>query len=100
MLALPLLDFPYGHYVMSATWHMLNGRSGDQHHLFPVPAPEGPDARQGPMLPADYYKTETLDVDLQIAVGMHSFRHVSQDHLTTFLHGALTQSVSKASELT
>lgn len=69
MYALPLLDFPYGHYVMSAKWHMLHGRSKDEHHLFPVPVPEGPDACQRPRLPADYFRTEALDVDLQIAVG-------------------------------
>ena len=69
MFALPLLDFPYGHYTMSANWHLPDGRNGDQHHLFPVPVPEGPDARQGPMQPADYYKTERVDIELQIAVG-------------------------------
>lgn len=71
MYALPLLDFPYGYYVMSAKWHMLHGRSKDDHHLFPVPVPEGPDARQAPMLPADHYRTEAVDVNLQITVGAH-----------------------------
>ena len=69
MFALPLLDFPYGHYTMSADWHLPGGRSGDQHHLFPVPVPGEADAKQGPMQPADYYKTDRVDIELQIAVG-------------------------------
>lgn len=69
MLALPLLDFPHGEYILSSEWHHSNGRNGQQHHLFPVPVPTGPDARQGPMLPADHFKSSALDIDLQIAVG-------------------------------
>lgn len=76
MFALPLLDFPHGHYVMSAQWHLSSGRSNDDHHLFPVHPPEGPDARQGPMLPADHFKTKAVDIDLRIAVGESPLVHL------------------------
>ena len=69
MLALPLLDFPNGHITLSSKWRLPNGRNGNQHHLFPVELPTDPDARQGPMLPADHFKSSGLDVDLQVVVG-------------------------------
>ena len=69
LLALPLLDFPFGQYVLSSDWHLPNGRDGNQHHLFPVPVPIGPEARQGPMLPADHFKSSALDINLKVAVG-------------------------------
>ena len=69
MLALPLLDFPNGQYTLSSTWHLPNGRDGNQHHLFPIDLPSDPEARQGPMLPADHFKSSGLDLDLQVVVG-------------------------------
>lgn len=65
MLALPLLDFPNGQFILSSTWHLANGRDGNQHHLFPA----DPTARQGPMLPADHFTTSALDVQLHAVVG-------------------------------
>jgi len=69
LLALPLLDFPCGQYILSSNWRLSSGRNGNQHHLFPVPVPTGPDARQGPMLPADHFKSSALDINLQVVVG-------------------------------
>ncbi|KAL0027199.1 hypothetical protein WJX77_002651 [Trebouxia sp. C0004] len=69
LLALPLLDFPCGQYILSSNWHMSSGRDGNQHHLFPVCVPTGPEARQGPMLPADHFKSSALDIDLRVVVG-------------------------------
>ena len=69
LLALPLLDFPCGRYILSSNWQLPNGRNGDQHHLFPLESPIDPEARQGPMLPADQFKSTALDVDLSVIVG-------------------------------
>lgn len=69
MLALPLLDFPNGQYILSSTWRLPDGRDGNQHHLFPVEVPTDPAARQGPMLPADHFLTSALDVQLHAVVG-------------------------------
>lgn len=69
MLALPLLDFPNGQYILSSNWRLPNGRDGNQHHLFPVEVPSDPMARQGPMLPADHFTSSGLDVQLQVVVG-------------------------------
>ncbi|KAL0047867.1 hypothetical protein WJX82_001975 [Trebouxia sp. C0006] len=69
LLALPLLDFPCGQYILSSKWHLSNGRDGKQHHLFPLAVPADPEARQGPMLPADHFKSSALDIDLQVVVG-------------------------------
>jgi len=69
LLALPLLDFPCGQYILSSNWHLSNGRDGNQHHLFPLAVPTDPEARQGPMLPADHFKSSALDIDLQVVVG-------------------------------
>ena len=72
MLALPLLDFPNGQYILSSEWRLSNGRDRNQHHLFPIDVPTGPTARQGPMLPADHFTSSALDVKLQVAVGEHA----------------------------
>jgi hypothetical protein len=69
LLALPLLDFPCGQYILSSNWHLSDGRNGNQHHLFPLAVPSDPEARQGPMLPADHCKSSALDIDLQVVVG-------------------------------
>ena len=69
MLALPLLDFPNGQYILSSSWRLSNGRNGNQHHLFPIKVPTEPTARQGPMLPADHFTSSALDVQLQVVVG-------------------------------
>ncbi|KAL0030048.1 hypothetical protein WJX79_003167 [Trebouxia sp. C0005] len=69
LLALPLLDFPCGQYILSSKWHLSSGRDGNQHHLFPLAVPTDPEARQGPMLPADHFKSSALDIDLQVVVG-------------------------------
>ena len=72
MLALPLLDFPNGQFILSSKWRLSNGRDGNQHHLFPIDVPTEPTARQGPMLPADYFTSSALDVHLQVVVGKHA----------------------------
>lgn len=72
MLALPLLDFPNGQYILSSKWHLPNGRDGNQHHLFPFDVPTDPIARQGSMLPADHFTSSALDVQLQVVVGKHA----------------------------
>ncbi len=56
-------------YTLSSEWHLPNGRNGNQHHLFPVPVPTGLEACQGPMLPADHFKSSALDINLQVVVG-------------------------------
>lgn len=69
MLALPLLDFPNGQYILTSNWRLANGRDGNQHHLFPLEVPSDPMVRQGPMLPADHFTSSGLDVQLQVVVG-------------------------------
>ena len=85
MLALPLLDFPNGQYVLSSNWLLANGRDGNQHHLFPIEVPTAPEARQGPMLPADHFKSSRLDVDLQVIVGECSTSRLSVPFDNTFM---------------
>ena len=76
LLALPLLDFPCGRYVLSSNWRLPSGRDGNQHHLFPIELPTDPDALQGPMLPADHFLSTALDIDLQVSVGVCFLLHL------------------------
>lgn len=87
MLALPLLDFPNGQYILSSNWRLPNGRDGNQHHLFPVEVPSDPTARQGPMLPADHFTSSGLDVQLQVVVGKPAVAKKKEDK--TLLSGRL-----------
>ena len=82
MLALPLLDFPNGHYILSSKWHLPGGRNGNQHHLFPIDVPTDPTARQGPMLPADHFTSSALDVQLQVVVGKSAAEQNSKEKHT------------------
>eukprot|EP00884_Botryococcus_braunii_P017348 jgi/Botrbrau1/4297/Bobra.0390s0036.1 len=69
MYRLPLVQLPAVQATMSLTWILRSGRDPNQHHLFPVPVPEGADARQAPIDVVAEQETAAVDTVMTGHVG-------------------------------
>ncbi|KAK9806263.1 hypothetical protein WJX72_007766 [[Myrmecia] bisecta] len=67
LFMLPLVDFPTAQLVISSTWHLPDGRSPDDHHIFPLDPPQ--EELQGPVDVVALHKTDSISMRMEATFG-------------------------------